>query len=289
MSKNKGFTLVELLVVIATIALLMAVFILVLARLRRRAFRINCGTNLSQIGKAMYWYANDYNNDFPRAGGKDSVWQPKINNWLADDRFTAFNLQPDGTGGQASISSSLYLLVKYEQVTPKSFVCKSDSGTTEFRLSDYINDSNVELIDVWDFGPNPAKHCSYSYHMPYGPYPLTVASSRPGMAVAADRNPWIPTHAVKARDFSLFKWDGTTRQQKAGNAITHNQEGQNVLFLDSHVAFEKRPFCGINNDNIYTYWDGGDIRRGAVPVLDSQAAGRLDSLLVNDPPIDGQK
>jgi len=286
--KKKGFTLVELLVVIATIALLMAVFILVLARLRQRAFRMTCQTNLSQIGKAMYFYANDYHDEFPRAGGKNSIWQPKINNWLASDRFTAFNLQPDGTGGQASISSSLYLLVKYEQVTPKSFVCKSDSGTTEFRLSDYINDSNVELIDVWDFGPNPAKHCSYSYHMPYGPYALNT-TYLPGMAVAADRNPWIDTHAVKAKDFSLFKWNGNTQQQKAGNAIAHKGEGQNVLFIDSHVSFEKRPFCGINGDNIYTYWDGEDIQRGAVPVIGSQPADKLDSLLVHDPPVADQQ
>jgi competence protein ComGC len=65
--KKRAFTLVDLLVVIATIALLMSVLMPALARLRQRAFRINCGTNLSQIGKAMYFYANDYDNEFPRA------------------------------------------------------------------------------------------------------------------------------------------------------------------------------------------------------------------------------
>ena len=287
--KKKGFTLVELLFVIGIIALLIGVFILVLARLRQRAFRMTCQTNLSQIGKAMLVYSGDYEDPLPRAGGESSTWRPKINNWQADNRWDPFGInRADGTGGQASISSSFYLLVKYTEVGPKLFVCPGDSGTTEFKLTE-SGVPDKDLIDVWDFGPNPTKHCSYSYHIPYGPYPLTFASSQPGMAIAADRNPWIDTAAVKARDFSLFKWDGNTRQQKAGNAITHKGDGQNVLFVDCHVAFEKRAFCGVNDDNIYTYWDGPDIQRGAVPVLGSQPADKLDSLLVHDPPAAEQK
>ncbi len=281
--KRKGFTLVELLVLIATIVLLVGVFILVLTKLRQRAFRMTCQTNLSRIGKASLMYSSDWDDPLPRAGGESSTWRPKINNWQAG-RWDAFGInKTDGSGGHASISSSFYLLVKYTEIWPKQFVCPGDSGTKEFKPTEYgVRDK--DLIDLWDFGPEPSKHCSYSYHMPYGPYALTVASSHPGMAIAADRNPWIDTPTVKAKDFSLFKWNGNTQQQKAGNAVTHKGEGQNVLFIDSHVAFEKRPFCGVNDDNIYTYWDGEDIQRGAVPVLGSQPTDRLDSLLVHDPP-----
>jgi len=68
-----------------------------------------------------------------------------------------------------------------------------------------------------------------------------------------------------------------------GNAIAHQEDGQNVLFMDSHVSFEKKPFCGVNDDNIYTYWDGGDIRRGGYPIPGvSEPQDRLDSLLVHD-------
>jgi len=287
--KKKGFTLVELLVLIATIALLMGTLIPVLAILRQGAFRVTCQANLSQISRAMLVYGGDYEDPLPQAGGESSTWQPKINNWQATYRWEAFGInRTDGSGGQASISSSFYLLVKYGELETKLFVCPGDSGTTEFKPAEYgVHDK--DLIDFWDFGPNPSKHCSYSYHMHYGPYALIFASSQPGMAIAADRNPWIDTPAVKARDFSLFKWDGNTRQQKAGNAFTHKGEGQNVLFVDCHVAFEKRAFCGVNDDNIYTYWDGGDIQRGAVPVLGSQPADKLDSLLVHDPPAAEQK
>ena len=72
--KRKGFTLVELLVVIAIIALLMGILMPALARVRQLAFRMTCGTNLSGIGKAMLIYANDYEDELPRAGGRNSTW-----------------------------------------------------------------------------------------------------------------------------------------------------------------------------------------------------------------------
>jgi prepilin-type N-terminal cleavage/methylation domain-containing protein len=279
--ERKGFTLVELLVVIAIIALLMGILMPALARVRQIAYRLICGTNLSGIGKAMLIYAGDYEDELPRAGGRNSVWSSRIPNWLADNRFTAYSLSADGGGGQATITSSFYLLVKYAEVTPKSFICKSDSGTTEFKPSEY-NAGDRELIDLWDFGPEAKNHCSYAYHMPYGLYALTT-SSESGMAMAADRNPWISSPAAEAKDRTGFNPDGGREYINIGNAIAHQEDGQNVLFMDSHVSFEKRSFCGVNEDNIYTFWDGGDIRVGGLPIPGvSEPQNRLDSLLVND-------
>jgi prepilin-type N-terminal cleavage/methylation domain-containing protein len=282
--ERKGFTLVELLVVIAIIALLMGILMPALARVRQVAFRMVCGTNLSGIGKAMLIYANDYDDELPRAGGRNSTWTGIIPQWLADNRFAAYGLSPDGSGGMATITSSFYLLVKYAEVTPKSFVCKSDSGTTEFKPAEY-NAGDRELIDLWDFGPEAVNHCSYSYHMPYGLYALTT-SSEPGMAIAADRNPWITSPAAEGKDAALLSSYNPTGGKEAiniGNAIAHQEDGQNVLFMDSHVSFMKRPFCAVNDDNIYTFWDGGDIRRGGYPIPGvSEPQDRLDSLLVND-------
>jgi len=131
--KKKGFTLVELLVVIAIIALLMGILMPALARVRQIAFRMVCGTNLSGIGKAMLIYANDYEDELPRAGGRNSTWAATIPGWDAMNRFGAYNVGQDGSGGVASITSCFYLLVKYAEVTPKSFICKGDSGATEFK------------------------------------------------------------------------------------------------------------------------------------------------------------
>jgi len=295
--KRQGFTLVELLVVIAIIALLMGILMPALSRVRQIAFRTTCGTNLSGIGKAMLIYANDYDDELPKAGAKGTTWGSPIADWTggtARSRTVAFGLDGSGNGGKATITSCFYLLVKYSEVTPKSFICKGDAGTTEFTLSNDIRpDNTFEMIDAWDFGPHtnddsPRAHCSYSYHLPFGRYTLTTASE-PGMAVAADPSPWIPSPGMDAEDFQAFKpdmkpWDGSAEQARRGNTHAHQKDGQNVLFLDTHVFFEKRAWCGIEEDNIYTHLPGGmgHYQLGELPTANSEPGYRKDSLLVHD-------
>ena len=179
-------------------------------------------------------------------------------------------------------------MVKYGEVSPESFVCKGDRQTKPLEPHKYRIDSD-ELGNVWDFGPDPTRHCSYAYHIPHGQYALTV-SSPPWQALAADRNPWIDEPRQKAAQFSLFRpditpFDGTAEDARHGNSRSHRGDGQNVLFLDSHVGFEKWTFCGVEDDNIYTVWDGDDKARGVPPKpYGSQPVDRRDSLLVNDPP-----
>lgn len=253
-----------------------------LTRPRCVAYRLYCGTNLSGIGKAMLIYSNDYDDELPRAAGLNSKWGTTPN-WQGVTAAEAYGLK-DGPG-QATISANFYLLVKYAEVTPKSFICIHDKKTTEFTLAKYkIRDK--DMVDLWDFGPDPSKHCSYTYHLPYGKYPLS-ASSDPGLAVAGDRNPWLASpsrNARSAKDFQAFDPNGTRESTKRGNAFEHQDDGQNVLFVDGHTSFEKTSACGVDGDNIYTSHNGTDIRRGTPPTLTSQPANKADSLLVHDPP-----
>ena len=286
--KKKGFTLVELLVVIAIIALLMGILMPALARVRQIAFRMICGTNLSGIGKAMLIYSTDYDDEYPRAGSATTVWNDSVANWQAANRFLAYGLNlSDGTGGRASIGSCFYLLVKYAEVTPKSFICKGDSGVSEFKPADY-GVLDRDTIDLWDFGTDPKLHCSYTLHLPFGvaSFALTT-SSDPGCAVAADRNPWMDSPAGERKDIKLYNPDGGREMINVGNSLSHQEDGQNVLFMDGHVSFEDVSFCGVNEDNIYTYWDGGDIRVGGYPLVGDDTTrpqNRTDSLLVHDAP-----
>jgi hypothetical protein len=265
-------------IVISILGCIIPIGPLFFARTHSVAYYNVCGTNLSGLGKAMLVYANDYDDELPRAGGKNATWGASVK-WDASTQREAYGQKQDGTGGSATISSSLYLLVKYADVTPKSFICKGDPGVSELKLS-----GNTDLVNLWDFGSQPWLHNSYAYHMPYGSYALTT-SSDPGMVVAADRNPWISSAGWGVKNFSTFNPNGNINSIKEGNCFTHKNEGQNVLYLDTHVNFESVSFCGINQDNIYTSWNGSEIRKGTQPVFGSQPAGRTDSLLLNDPSV----
>jgi prepilin-type N-terminal cleavage/methylation domain-containing protein len=261
--KRKGFTLIELLVVIAIIALLMSILMPALARVKELANRVVCGTNCSGIVKSMMVYANDDESGrMPRAGYSGGGWgAPGDMAWSADVTTT-----PPGDPfpkDTATITASLYLLVKYDFTTPRQFMCKSDVGTEEFK------EAPPEAF--WDFGGNPGKACSYSYHMPYSCDTSTLglgltSATEPSMAVVADRNPY---------------GDDTY----GGNCIAHQGDGQNVAFLDTHVKFHPTPAVALNDDNIYTYQDGPDIGAGAIPEVGDGPDNREDSLLVSEIPI----
>lgn len=287
--KCKGLTRVEVIVVIISITILIGTLLLLPSVFKGGPFQMSCARNLAVLGKVMQLYCNDYNGNYPHAGGPNTIWARYTKDWDANNRSDAYALDSNGTSGQASISSCLYLLVKHYQVKPELFICGGDSGVRVFKPAEY-GISKKDLTKLWDFGQEPELRVSYSYHTPFNEYALTTASD-PGMAILADRNPWITSEAAEHRRYNSFNPYGDRENIKKGNSLSHQEEGQNVLFVDGHVGFEDVSFCGVNKDNIYTYWSVDtywnrvDILKGILPspcCTYTKPQDKMDSLLVHD-------
>ncbi len=288
--RRRGFTLIELLVVIAIIALLMGILMPALNQARQLAVRLVCGANLKGLSNGCIVYAHDNDGEYPRSGGAGATWSQNgmLPLWYGGRQYfsesRAFNyIVNEDTGeitksGQATITSSWFLLIKYAKVTPNSFLCKGDRDVVSFVLQNYyvprINPNTgfpTALEDVFDFGgggidtdtgevlPLPGQLVSYAYNMPFSSTNSnTNPDVDPGMApgaimdnfgpdcpVAADRSPYLDKNAT---DDDIDEY--------GGNSLSHQGKGQNVLFKNGGVRFERHAGVGVGGDNIYTY--GGD-------------------------------
>ena len=85
---SRGFTLIEMLVVIAIISILAAFMFPALSKARKMAQRSSCMANLKQIGYAMKMYLADHNNLFPPVTTAD--WTLRGFGWISETFYVPY-------------------------------------------------------------------------------------------------------------------------------------------------------------------------------------------------------
>ena len=253
----------------------------ILSRPHTLSKRTVCSANLRGVGVGMTVYAND-NLDwlpvspFAQIENPDPINATRVG--FIGEMSANLTSPSVGNGTAVHPSRSFFLLITDGSCTTKQFTCPStdDTGDDLLNYSGGTPRASQPGVDRFDF--LGYSNLSYGYHLPYGAQGrVNIEYLDPRMALAADKGPYFQAGTLIAAEQRVpdapigqpganIMIPGVTSNARAValkndtwrpfNSPNHQNEGQNVLFLDGHVNFSKKPTVGVNGDNIYTMQSG---------------------------------
>ena len=150
-TRDGAFTLIELLVVIAIIAILAALLLPALARAKRKAYAIQCISNLKQVGVAMQMYIDDNQQSLPGpcwAGARASYDKNSADEVIY---YLATYLGSPSPSAQAVVARA-FVCPGYEREAPE---VTSMMGRKVYLLNDDLDPNPLNRVPPFGYPPDP--------------------------------------------------------------------------------------------------------------------------------------